>query len=132
MRHLRLDEKANVNVNHDMNVYVNLGQKREREREYVTCCGLSFPKLSQISEGVLRSGARVPSLTRVAGHAQRSGQDGASRGGIRSRGERSRRRARPDSCRPRPACERFAGDEGIGRQGFVGLGGLRLAFGAAN
>ena len=55
-----------------------------------------------------------------------SGQDGASRGGIRSRGER--RGARPDSCRPRPAKD----SQGIGRQGFVGLGGLRLAFGAAN
>ena len=54
-----------------------------------------------------------------------SGQDGASRGGIRSRGER--RGARPDSCRPRPAKD----SQGIGRQGFVALGGLRLAFGAA-
>ena len=106
VRHLRLDEKANVNVNHDMNVYVNLGQKREREREYVTCCGLSFPKLSQISEGVLRSGARVPSLTRVAGHAQRSGQDGASRGGIRPRGE-GQGGSTAGLVSP-PACERFA------------------------
>ena len=67
-----------------------------------------------------------PSLTRVAGHAKRSGQDGASRGGIRCRGER--RGAQPDSCRPRPAKD----SQGIGRQGFVALGGLRLAFGAAN
>ena len=51
-----------------------------------------------------------PSLTRVAGHALRSGLDGASGGGIRSRGER--KGARPDSCRP--ACERFAGDREAG------------------
>ena len=67
-----------------------------------------------------------PSLTRVAGHAQRSGQDGASGGGIRSRGER--RGARPDSCRP--ACERFAGDREAGFR--LARRTLRLAFGAAN
>jgi hypothetical protein len=33
----------------------------------------------------MRSGARVPSLSRVAGHAQRCGQYGASREGVRSR-----------------------------------------------
>jgi hypothetical protein len=38
------------------------------------------------SPGVM-SGARVPSLTRVAGHAQRYGRYGASRGGIRSKGD---------------------------------------------
>ena len=71
----------------------------------------------------VRSGARPFPLSRDAGHAHRSGQDGASRGGIRPKGER--RGARPDSCRPRPAKD----SQGIGRQGFVGLGGLRLAFG---
>ena len=78
------------------------------------------------AERGVRSGARVPSLTRVAGHAQRSGQDGASGGGIRSRGER--RGARPDSCRP--ACERFAGDREAGFR--LARRTLRLAFGAAN
>ena len=73
----------------------------------------------------VRSGARPFPLSRDAGHAHRSGQDGASRGGIRPKGER--RGARPDSCRPRPAKD----SQGIGRQGFVALGGLRLAFGAA-
>ena len=60
------------------------------------------------------------------GHAQRSGQDGASGGGIRSRGER--RGARPDSCRP--ACERFAGDREAGFRRARRT--LRLAFGAAH
>ena len=78
------------------------------------------------AERGVRSGARVPSLTRVAGHAQRSGQDGASGGGIRFRGER--RGARPDSCRP--ACERFAGDREAGFR--LARRTLRLAFGAAN
>ena len=98
----------------------------------------AFPPLSRggrrwptnaVSLGV--SPSRVAWARRIVRDARRccsrpaSGQDGASRGGIRSRGER--RGARPDSCRPRPAKD----SQGIGRQGFVALGGLRLAFGAA-
>ena len=57
------------------------------------------------------SGARVPFPSRVAGHAQRCGQYGASRGGIRSQGEEGGR-ARTDSRRP--ACNRFAGNRKAG------------------
>lgn len=91
---------------------------------------LSEEELSELPECVLcerlvrraergvRSGARVPFPSRVAGHAQRCGQYGASRGGIRSQGEEGGERGRIRVALP--AIDSL----GIGRQGFGARRGL--------
>ena len=92
-----------------------------------------WPFVSQIIPNFRRSFAErrarpFPYACRGSRPAERPGRresrgDQAQGGG--AGGEHGRTR---ESCRPRPARD----SQGIGRQGFVGLGGLRLAFCAAN
>ena len=84
----------------------------------------NYPKFPKEFCGAARASLplRVSRVT-PSGAARTARVEGGSGPGGRGRGG-----ARPDSCRPRPARD----SQGIGRQGFVGLGGLRLAFCAAN
>ena len=72
---------------------------------------MSYPSVCCVNAWYgARSGARVPFPSRVAGHAQRCGQYGASRGGIRSQGDEGEERGRNRVALPaRDAGNREAG-----------------------